>query len=221
MIRSAKRALLAGLLLALAGPARPAAAQEDDAPGGELFSVEKRALLGSHEMNASFGVLPLNAFAKGISLYGGYTYHFSELVGWEILGGMYSFNVDTGFKSELKRRFDTKPSVIGQSALGELDWILNSNFLFKPLHGKFVLLNDVELTGEMFFVLGYAMGGYAAGLPSGFDAGVGLRMFIGQYFSVRLDIRDYVFLPDAESALHISLGLSLTFGFDDDEEDED
>ena len=87
------------------------------------------------------------------------------------------------------------------------------------MYGKFALTNDQLFTAELFFVVGYALGGFTAALPSGVDMGVGLRMFLGQYFSVRLDIRDYLFIPDFENVennIYISLGLSLTFGFGDE-----
>jgi len=204
--------LLALLIALLAGRARAEAEETDQ--GGDLYSIEKRELMGSHELSVSVGVLPLNAFAKGVTLQGSYAYHFSQLLGWEIIGAMWSFNIDSGLREELKDRFDVKPT-----ELGELQWIIESNLMFKPLYGKFVLANDKLLTGEMFFVLGYALGGYTSGYPSGFDFGVGLRMFIGQHFSIRLDIRDYLFLPDGENNLYISLGLSLTFGFGEEEEE--
>jgi len=87
------------------------------------------------------------------------------------------------------------------------------------------MFNDRLLTAELFFSLGPALGFVEGGaVPFGFDAGAGLRMFVGRYFSVRLDIRDYMMLPDfsaIDNHLYLALGLSLTFGFaDDSEEDE-
>ncbi len=76
----------------------------------------------------------------------------------------------------------------------------------------------------MFFVLGYALGGYTAAIPSGVDFGAGFRMFLGRYFSLRLDIRDYMFFPGFNSMsnnLYVALGLSITFGFSDEKEKED
>ena len=48
---------------------------------------------------------------------------------------------------------------------------------------------------------------------------LGIRMFLGRYFSVRFDIRDYMLLPgfsSVENNLYLSLGLGLTFGFADE-----
>ena len=216
-MKRARRLFAHSVLLALLLAARPANADVTE-QGGELYSIEKRNVLGSHELMFSLGTLPMDAFGKGLTLHGSYSYHFSQLIGWEIIGGMWSFNFGTGLKEELKDRFDVQPTEVG-----ELRWVLNSNFIFKPLYGKYSLTNDKLFSGELFFVLGYALGGYTAAIPSGIDVGVGLRMFLGRYFSVRLDIRDYMFLPEfkeLDNNLYISLGLSLTFGFSDEEEGE-
>lgn len=207
------------LALALLCAAAPTARAGITDQGGDLYSIEKRNILGSHELVLSVGTLPMDAFSKGLTLYGSYNYHFSQLIGWEIIGGMYSFNLGTGLKQELKDLFDVQPT-----ELGELTWILNSNFIFKPLYGKLALLNDQVLAGELSFCLGYAMGGFTASFPSGVDVGVALRVFLGRYFSVRLDIREYLFFPgftSVEDNIYISLGLALTFGFGDEAKGEE
>ncbi len=209
--------LLVLAALAVAVPASSAQAGIMD-QGGELFSIEKRDLLGSHELSISLGSLPIDAFAKGVTLNGSYTYHFTHLWAWELVNGLWSFNIDTGLTRELKDEYDVQPT-----DLGELKWILNSNVIIKPMYGKFALTNDKLFTAEMFFTMGYALGGFTAALPSGVNMGVGLRMFLGKYFSARLDIRDYLFIPDFENLenhIFVSLGLSLTFGFGDEQEED-
>jgi outer membrane beta-barrel protein len=208
--------LLLSLLMLWSSPAAAKGGITDQ--GGELYSIEKRDLMGSHELSVNVGTLPMDAFAKGLTLQGSYTYHFTNLYAWEIVGGLYSFNFDTGLKQELKDRFDVQPT-----ELGELMAILNSNFVLKPLYGKLAITNDKVLTGELYFVLGYAHGFFSAARPAGIDFGVGLRMFLGKYFSLRLDIRDYMFLPEFKSVsnnLYLSLGLSLTFGFGEEQKEE-
>jgi outer membrane beta-barrel protein len=180
---------------------------------GELYSIERRNVMGSHEIAFLVGTLPKDAFGTGLTLQGSYTYHFSQLLAWEIVGGTYSFNLSTKLETELLDRFEVKP----ESARGALEAMVHSNFVFKPLYGKVALLNDTLLTAELFFVVGPALGFFDdQSRPFGFDVGVGLRFFIGQYFSLRLDIRDYAFLPDfaeVDNHIYLSLGLSLTFGF--------
>ena len=212
---------LFALALFVVALARPAFAQSgaSSSQGGELHSIEKRDLMGRHELTATLGVLPMDAFFKGMSLYGSYTYHFDHLYAWEIVGGLWSFNFGTGLEKELKDKYQVQPT-----SAGELTWVLNSNFVFKPLYGKFALGNDKLFSAEMFFVAGPALAGYTAATPFGADLGAGIRMFMGRYFSMRFDVRDYMFFPNFNSMsnnLYVALGLSITFGFSDDKEKED
>lgn len=206
------------VIIALAGPAA-AQSSVSTTQGGELHSIEKRDIMGRHELTATLGVLPMDATLTGMSLYGSYTYHFNHLYAWEIIGGLWSFNFGTGLEKELKDKF-----LVQLTPVGELTWALNSNLVLKPLYGKFALTNDRLFTAEMFFVAGPAVAGYTAATPFGADLGAGIRMFMGRYFSLRLDIRDYMFFPNFNSMsnnLYVALGLSITFGFGDEKEKED
>jgi outer membrane beta-barrel protein len=213
------RIFVVALLVGWASVARAQNTGAASGKGGELYSIEKRDLMGRHELTATLGVLPMDAFFKGMSLYGSYTYHFNHLYAWEIVGGMWSFNFGTGLEQELKEKY-----LVQATKLGELTWILNSNFVLKPLYGKFALSNDKIFSGEFFFVGGPTIAGYSAATPFGIDLGAGIRLFMGRYFSMRLDIRDYMYFPNFNSMsnnLWVSLGLSITFGFSDEKEKED
>lgn len=208
--RGAILALSAAALLLWAAP--PARA-DTPGQGGKVYAIEDRDVMGTHELTLSVGSLPMDAFVKGLTLQGSYTYHFTQLLAWEVLGGIYSFNIDTGLKDELRDRFDVHPT-----EEGELTWILNSNLVFTPLFGKLAVINERVFSGELFFELGYALGGFTAAYPSGIDFGMGLRLFVSRHFSVRLDIRDYLFFPEATNHLYLSLGVSLTFGFQEEQQ---
>lgn len=189
---------------------------------GQLYSIEKRNLLGSHEISAYFGVLPLDAFGTGLTIAGSYAYHFNQLFGWELIGGGYSIQLGTGLRQQLRDRFEVQPE--GEK-VSELQALFHSNFVFKPLYGKLALFNQTLINGELFFVTGPALGFYVdGGVPFGFDFGFGMRFFLGSpYFSFRVDVRDYVFIPSfdqVDNHLFLSLGLSLTFGFGDEATEE-
>ena len=209
---------VAALLIATSATASAAGAGSEQ--GGELYSIEKRKLMGSHELSVMIGTLPMDAFGTGLTLQGSYTYHFTHMIGWEIAGGTWSFILGTGLQEQLRERFDVQPE-----RAGDLEAMVHSNFVFKPLYGKIAVINDILLAAEMFFVLGPAVGFFSdQSVPFGLDGGIGLRLFLGRYFSVRLDIRDYMFLPDfkeVDNHLYVSLGLSLTFGFSDEKTEEE
>lgn len=213
--------LALGAMLLVCAPAGAAGKGAGSEKPGELYSIERRNVLGSHEISFLVGTLPKDAFGTGLTLQGSYTYHFSQLLAWEIVGGTYSFNLSTKLEDELQDRFEVKP----ERGRGVLEAMVHSNFVFKPLYGKVALLNDTLLTAELFLVVGPALGFFDdQSRPFGFDVGIGLRFFMGRYFSLRLDIRDYAFLPDfaeVDNHIYLSVGLSLTFGFAKDTDEED
>lgn len=223
MIRSTKRPLLFALALALvASNVSPAWAlgKAGSDQVGELYSIEPRNVMGRHELMISIGSLPKDAFETGLTIQGSYAYHFNQLFAWEVVGGTYSFNVATDLSTELRNRFELSPE-----REGILEAILHTNFVFKPLYGKIALLNRTMGEAEVFFVAGPALGFFDdQSRPFGFNVGVGLRFFLGRYFSLRLDLRDYAFLPDfaeVDNHFFVSFGLSLTFGFAADDAEEE
>ena len=220
-VRSSRHLLCAVALALCLAPASALAKRAG--PGsdqaGELYSIEKRDLLGNHELAIIFGSLPKDAFEIGLTLTGSYTYHFSHLIAWEILNGTYSFNVGSGLTEELRERFDAAPE-----RTGVLQAIISSNLVFKPLYGKVAVLNNSLATAEMYFVAGPAIGFFDdQARPFGVNVGLGLRFFLGRYFSFRIDIRDYGFLPNFskfDNHIYFGAGLALTFGFPKDNEED-
>ena len=73
----------------------------DEVGDAPIYAVQNRELRLKHELNAGIGLLPINAFVKGVTLGGGYTYHFNDLVAWEIVQLGYAFGVDTNLKQQL------------------------------------------------------------------------------------------------------------------------
>jgi outer membrane beta-barrel protein len=204
--------LCPALLTGQSATAAPTSADQ----GGDLYSVEQRHTLGTHELTAAVGILPLDAYFKGVTFQGSYTYNFNHLWGWEVIGGMYSFNIDTGLEKDLREQFDVVPELEEK-----LYGFLYSNAVVRPLYGKLGVINKTTIAAEIFFVAGPTIAFKSASRPWGMDFGGGIRFFVGRYSSIRLDIRDYFLFPGAENNLHISLGLSLTFGFEDERKDEE
>ena len=120
-------------------------------------------------------------------------------------------------KQELKDRFDVQPT-----ELGELHGSLNSNFVFKPLYGKFAA--DQRQAAQRRAVL-------RAGLrPRRLHGGHALRRRLrrracacssaatSRCASTSATTCSSPISRTSENNLYLSLGLSLTFGFGDEEE---
>lgn len=197
-------------LIALAGALLPDAA--DAATEGErVYAIQQRQYMLGHEFAAAIGVLPVDAFFKGLTFSGSYTYHFDPLIGWEVIQGIYSRQVATNLEDELETNFGVRPT-----EHQGWNYALSSSLVLKPLYGKLAFFNRHVIHMESFFVLG----GSAAHLPSGFapggNVGAGLRFFPTRWFSVRFDVRDLIHVGegDVRNDLWIALALALSLGGD-------
>ncbi len=203
-------ALLTALLLCAIAPARAAADELDE--GGALYAVQNRKHVVSHEFTLGVGTVPLDAYYKSLTGTFAYTFHFTDLIAWEIVQATYALNLDTDLREELETNWGVQPT-----EFPELAYFFDSNFVIKPLYGKFAFLNDGLVYGETFFVIGPAFANYEnAGWYVGPNAGMGFRFYLGDSFAVRLDIRDYFFaspsdLSDTSNELFLqaSLGLNI------------
>lgn len=212
-LRSRRRlrlGLLAGLVAVLLGTAAPARADEFD-EGGTLYAIQKRQHVLGHEFTLALGTVPMDAFYKGLTGTFSYTYHFTDSWAWEIVGFTYSWNFWTGLKDRLEQEWKVKPVNIP-----ELNYMGDSNLVWKPLYGKLAWFNRALIYGEFYFTLGPAIAKYTTpGAYFGGNAGIGLRVHLSRYFSTRLDVRYYRFqrldkLGDNDDVLFIQLGLALS-----------
>ncbi len=212
--------VLFGLVIA---PLAPAVAQETGfGEGGRVYAVQKKGYLLKHELHGAIGVLPMDALYKGVTFGAGYTYHFSHHFAWEAIQFLYSNNIDTGLKEDLQNIFDADPT-----SFREVQFMANSNIVFVPLYGKMSWLNRSVVQMEVYLTGGPGIAqykefnrvgseGFAEETKYAFSGnfGLGLRFFINQNFSVRLDMRDYMnFIDGVDNVAYFSLGLSWNFSF--------
>jgi outer membrane beta-barrel protein len=222
-------------LSALAGVTPPAwgAGEEGSGEEGSVYAIQRKSSVLKHEIHGAVGVLPMDAFYKGVAVGGGYTYHFSHHFAWEVAQFLTSFNIDTGLKDELQTAFAVEPT-----SFREVSFIANSNVVFTPLYGKMSLMNRTVVRMECYLTAGPGIARYTLYERAGasgyqeqdkyyFSAnyGIGLRFFVSRQFAVRLDIRDYVnFVEDGvDHAAYFGLALGWNFRlpkFADQEEGE-
>ena len=137
--RAVARLGAACLAVALFVCAAPTPASADE----ETYVVQDRLYRMRHEISVATGVLPLDAFYKGITIGGGYTIHWSDLFAWEVARFAYAFHVNTDLREELRTNFGVEPT-----AFDRIRYYLFTNFVFKPLYGKWSLLNRTIVRDE-------------------------------------------------------------------------
>jgi outer membrane beta-barrel protein len=212
------RRFLAITTVAIAVTACPAARADDiDTRPVETYVVQERLFRLGLEVNAGLGMLPLNAFSKGLMAEGSVAYHFTNLWSWEVVHGGYVIaNIDTGLQQQLLDNFGVQPT-----ELSRMDFLLSSNILITPFYGKLAGLNRSVNHIEIFFPIGIAVAHYQdpAAYQGGPDVGLGLRWFLGPHTSLRVDARDYLLTQSFKNfgitdELLFALGLSYAFGGD-------
>lgn len=197
-----RRALL---LLALLPSLSFAQELTEDSIGKATLAVQNRKHLSTHELGVTVGVLPLDAFTKGLTLGAGYTIHFDETYAWEVVQGVYSLPIDTPLRADLEA-LDVRPT-----PFEVVQAFVTSSVVFKPIYWKGAWMNGSVLYGEMFLVAGGGAGMLTRSIRPAVDAGIGFRFYASENVSFRLDIRDVAFFTttDVQNELWISFGLSL------------
>jgi len=169
------------------------------------LAVQNRKYAETHEFTLFGGVLPLDAFRKGVTLSGAYTLHFTDLLAWEVLQYTYSFPVSTDLEDELAA-FDLRPTPFER-----LESFASTSFVFKPLYFKGAWLNDALTFGEFLLLAGGGYGWLTRTQRPMVDVGVATRIFASEWVSLRLDVRGMTFFTadDFHNELWIGLGVSL------------
>ncbi len=209
-------------LLCVLLPATALAQVDELENPGTVLAVQDRTYRLNSELVLGIGILPLDAFYKGLTVSVAYAYHFSDAFAWQIGRGLYSYNVKTGLRDQLQRDFGVLPT-----AFPQVNWIVGSDLVWTPLYGKLAWLNRSVSHYEIFG----SVGGSVVNLRVANDItvpttsnvfrpaahlGLGIRYFLNKSVSFRLDASDdYVIASDSnqrQNVLLIQLGLALTFG---------
>jgi outer membrane beta-barrel protein len=197
---------------------KKAAEQQDWEESDKLPTVQNRLYRMQHEFNLGVGVLPVDAFAKGVTFSGGYGWHITDL--WAVEGHFYYLrNLKTSLRDKLENNFGEPPSKFAEiSMYGEL------GVLFKPIYGKLSLFNRTLVYGDLYLSLAAVVarmnGGKATDdepqgkgprMAYGAAPGFGIRGYLSRHFSLRLDFR-YMLLYSAGEG-HFPLALTLSAAF--------
>jgi outer membrane beta-barrel protein len=209
-----RRCLLIVAVLAAPLVARAEAQPDIETDAPRVFSIQPRPYRLGHEFSLGLGVLPLDAFYKGMVIGAAYTYHFSDFWAWEMANLNYSLNIDTGLQGQLLDKYGVRPV---DQAGGRVTLIGTTNLVVKPLFGKFSAFNISKVFAETYFVGG---GGPIRLEREGrgtfyftADLGVGIRFWVARAFSLRFDVRDYLIFNGAAPSNALMFMLSASFNY--------
>jgi len=186
----------------------------------ELRTIQKKLFLkdSRHEFTLFSGVIPNDDFFSYFPMGLRWNYYFTEDLSAEVWGE-YTLASESELKDFLQK--NTLYAILVEIPQ-TLQWMTGVSMLWSPFHGKFALFT----TKLVHFDFHVAFGAGVIGTviideatkvedskidPSG-SVGVGIRMFINDLFSVRLDYRQY-FYPASTGGVaypaEITLGFSM------------
>ena len=174
---------------------------------GTIAAVQERQYRMHNELSFGVGVLPIDAFYKGLLVQVAYTYHFSDSFAWQIGRGAYSKNVDTGLRTQLQRDFGVLPT-----AFDQVEWIVGSDVMWSPFYGKSSFLNRSVSHFEIYVLGGGSIIKLTSAIRPAANVGLGARLYTAQHLSFRLDITDNVVIvshPFNVPTIQLSMGLNF------------
>jgi outer membrane beta-barrel protein len=180
-------------------------AAEDELDMGHFVAAEPRVHRLVHELRATAGIFPIDAFRTAISVGGAYAVHLSDVFAWEVLSFEYAANVDTGIEARLASEWSISPA----SESPALQYVLGTHLLAAPLYGKLAVFDEDILYASAHFSLGGGLAHYEDAFRPILSFGPGTRFFIGSNISLRFDLRAAV-VPDS---IYAGAAVSLSWSF--------
>jgi outer membrane beta-barrel protein len=181
---------------------------------GTVSAVQERLYRMNNELTLGVGVLPADAFYKGVLGTVGFTHHFSDSFAWQIGRGGYSYNLKTSLREQLERDFEVSPT---NTAFEEqVQWMVGSDAVWSPVYGKMAIGNR-----SVVHFTGYLLGGAtvmklqrADGFRPALNLGLGVRVFANRGVSFRFDVTNNVVFVGATRIIQVpTLQLSTAFNF--------
>ena len=207
-------ALLFAPLLWLSLPTNSASSQcIDEAIQDELNArrryrgVEERLFqkAGRHELSVMGGVYAADLLSASGVITGAYTYHFTESLGLEL-----SFSY-TRAQSELVGIIEDGLGV----TLIDIDnpvYVYLGDLIWSLAYGKVRWFGGRISRFDFFLAGGAGVTDNQTATGLTFNAGIGLKFFFGEWFSMRFDVRDSILSQEALGESRIVNNITATFG---------
>ncbi len=163
---------------------------------------------GRHEISALGGYYVSDLFDGTFVVGGAYTYHLTEDVGVEGLFGWSRVRSVVAAKLEADRAVSVLPP-------DDRVLMFFANAVWAPLHGKAQIFTDVILHFDLYGSLGVGLIDNSTSLGAAGQAGLGIKMYLGPAFAIRVDVRDHVYRQQVlatqqyVSDFAVTLGVSL------------
>ncbi len=189
-----------------AGRSRVACLEQDE-EGGQRKGVQKRDFLKRRRFEVSgLGGLYASDVLSSTYMAGGTVAFFpSEDFGVEALVTYMpvQFRLEEPFFA-----FDGRSRFVPGSAIQAVGALL-----FSPIHAKFKVTEQTIVHGDVFLLAGAGRTFHESVQGLTWQAGVGLKLYLGRFVSFRLDVRNFVLPQEVLGRGRVTFNLGVLGGF--------
>jgi outer membrane beta-barrel protein len=170
--------------------------------------VQKRLFqkAGRHELSAMGGLYAADLLSSSYLLQGAYTFHVTEELGLEASFGY------TRADSDLVRIVEQDTSFTALR-LDTPVFIYEGHLLWSLAYGKLRWFSGSISRFDLYAAVGGGVTDNQSAEGLTFSAGLGLKVFFGDWFGLRLDLRDQVLSQELLGISNLVNNLAATLGF--------
>lgn len=158
-----------------------------------------------HELSVAGGLYASDLLSSFPLVFGAYTFHFAEAVGLELGFGY------TRQRSELIRAIEADRG-IAVLQLDEPVFLYQGHLLFSLAYGKLRWVGTTISRFDFYLALGGGFTDNETTRGATFSGGFGFKMYFGEWFGLRFDVRDQVLQQELLGEATIANNLVATFG---------
>ncbi len=180
--------------------------------------IQERLYDRHHELGMHLASIPDDDFFNNYPIGGSYSYHFDEKYSWEVVRAQWVVSKEKDLKKDLLEEFGAEPSKFDQ-----MEYVVQTSFVFKPAYGKDSLLNKGIINHEAFLSFGGGIVQYEREYDYGDSTnekawsigfGVGRKYFLSRQLNLNLELRELVVFKDDGTENNIYLGVGIAYRFD-------
>jgi outer membrane beta-barrel protein len=165
-------------------------------PNEEVMVVQRKYTRKNwrHELNpVTFGGMPFGTVRRTLVGGASYTLHFSDWLAWEGLNFTYTKNFFSSFTDDINSNKSVSTQQDIKPDYQKLLYFMTSGVQITPFYGKISTFSRWIAYVEPYISLGAGIAKTETNSYLTFYPGIGIRAFFREWFSMRVELRDYLY----------------------------
>ncbi|MBF0451940.1 MAG: outer membrane beta-barrel domain-containing protein [Candidatus Magnetomorum sp.] len=182
-----------------------------------IYVIQEKIFHRYHETGLFMSYVPDDDFYDSFALGANYVFHITDVFSWEVFRAAWMTNQEKSLKDDIERSLDITPT-----HYDEPNYMVHSQFWFRPFYGKSAVLNKRIIFHETGLFAGIGMIGFDQKKSFGNNAndtalsvscGLGTTFFLNSYSGVSFHIRNLMHFKKDQTENRISLEMGYSFRF--------